>query len=359
MATIVLAGGGTAGHIEPALAVARIWKLAHPHDDIIFLGTKNGLENTLIPASGFTLTLIPKVAISRRPSLSWTKIPIDLVNSVKASYTILKSADLLIGFGGYVSAPAYLAARLAGVPTLVHEANAKPGWANRLGALMTPYLAVANPVDSKEFTDALITGIPLRSDVAISLVESSKDWSAARVSAKQALGFDTKAPLILVMGGSQGSVAINSIINESLTALLSKNISILHSVGRLNALPPTQGTYRPVAYVDDMAQAYLASDLIIARSGAVTCSEFGALGRYALFVPLAIGNGEQLLNARTLVETGRAKVIAQSDFSAEYLISSIDELLLRSRQAPIAGDMKDLDAGEKIVALGEFAMGAQ
>ncbi|MFZ4107597.1 MAG: UDP-N-acetylglucosamine--N-acetylmuramyl-(pentapeptide) pyrophosphoryl-undecaprenol N-acetylglucosamine transferase [Candidatus Planktophila sp.] len=359
MATVVLAGGGTAGHIEPALAVARIWKAAHPEDDIIFLGTRTGLENTLVPASGFTLTLIPKIAISRRPSLSWIKVPMDLINSVKASYSIVKSADLLIGFGGYVSAPAYLAARLAGVPTLVHEANAKPGWANRLGALLTPYLAVANPVDSREFTDALITGIPLRSDVANSFVESSKDWSAARERAKIALGFDPKKPLILVMGGSQGSVAINSIIDRSLAALQLKNISILHSVGRLNLLPPAQGTYRPVAYIDDMAQAYLASDLIIARSGAVTCSEFGALGRYALFVPLPIGNGEQFHNARTLVETGRAQVVTQSDFSAEYLVASIDELLLRSSQAPMAGDIKDLEAGEKIVALGEFAMGAK
>jgi len=359
MATIVFAGGGTAGHIEPALAVARAWKSSHPHDEILFLGTKNGLENTLVPANGFTLTLIPKVAISRTPSLSWIKIPLDLVNSVKASYSILKSADLLIGFGGYVSAPAYLAARFAGVAIIVHEANAKPGWANRLGALLTPYRAVANPVASREFADALITGIPLRSDVARSLVESSKDWSAARMRAKQALGFDLHAPLIFVMGGSQGSVKINSIILESLPALRSKNISILHSVGRFNTLPPAQGAYRPVAYVDDMAQAYLASDVIIARSGAVTCSEFGALGRYALFVPLPVGNGEQLHNARTLVESGRAQVVAQSEFNADFLVTTIDELLLRSSQASITGDMKDLEAGEKIVALGEFAMAAK
>ena len=100
MATIVFAGGGTAGHIEPALAVAREWSVSHPDDEILFLGTKNGLENTLVPANGFRLLLIPKVAISRKPSATWLKIPFDLFSSIKASYSILQSADLLIGFGG-------------------------------------------------------------------------------------------------------------------------------------------------------------------------------------------------------------------------------------------------------------------
>ena len=358
MATIIFAGGGTAGHIEPALAVAKSWKESHPADKILFLGTKSGLENTLVPAQGFTLLLIPKVAISRKPSTSWLKIPIDLIKSIRASYAIVKSADLLIGFGGYVSAPAYLSARLAGIPTLVHEANATPGWANRLGARMTPFVAVANPVDGREFADALITGLPLRSDVAHAFIESSGDWKAARKSAKAQLGFEADAPLIFIMGGSQGSVAINSIVAQSLDALLAKKIAIFHSVGRLNVLPQSVPRYQPVAYVDDMALAYLASDVIIARSGAVTCSEFAALGRFALFIPLPVGNGEQLHNARYLVECDRAEVINQSQFNAEYLVAAIDNLIKRSHAAPIAGDPKDLNAAEKIVSLGQFALGA-
>jgi len=358
MATIVFAGGGTAGHIEPALAVAKSWKKSYPEDKILFLGTKSGLENTLVPAQGFTLLLIPKVVISRKPSPSWLKIPIDLIKSIKESYSILRSADLLIGFGGYVSGPAYLSARLARTSILVHEANATPGWANRLGALMTPFVAVANPVHARKFADALITGLPLRSDVAHAYSESSGDWKAARKSAKEKLGFKTQNPLIFIMGGSQGSVAINSIVAQSLDAIQAKNISIFHSVGRLNVLPQSAPGYQPVAYVDDMALAYLASDVIIARSGAVTCSEFATLGRFALFVPLPVGNGEQLHNARALVESGRAEVINQSQFNAEYLIAEIDNLIERSHAAPLAGDSKDLHAAEKIVSLGQFALGA-
>jgi UDP-N-acetylglucosamine--N-acetylmuramyl-(pentapeptide) pyrophosphoryl-undecaprenol N-acetylglucosamine transferase len=302
------------------------------------------------------LAHIPKVAIARKPELSWLRAPVDLFRAVKASRIILQDADLLIGFGGYVSAPAYVAARIARVPTLIHEANAKPGWANRIGALMTPYLAVANPVHSREFADALITGLPLRSDVAEGFVAARNDFKAARLSAKQRLGFDQNAPLLLIMGGSQGSVAINAQIELALDSLLSRGISILHSVGRSNPLPRSHGAYHPVAYIDSMADAYLASDVIIARSGAVTCSEFRALGRYALFVPLPVGNGEQFFNARALVESGRAQIVEQSQFTAQYLTTHIEELLARSAQAPIDGSDLDLVAAEKIVALGEFAM---
>ena len=117
MATIVFAGGGTAGHIEPALAVARCWKITHPDDRIVFLGTKSGLENSLVPLAGFELVHIPRVVISRKPSASWFKIPTELLASVRASRLILSSADLLIGFGGYVSGPAYIAARYIRIPT--------------------------------------------------------------------------------------------------------------------------------------------------------------------------------------------------------------------------------------------------
>ena len=359
MASIVLAGGGTAGHIEPALAVARVWKSQNPHDQITFLGTAKGLENTLIPAAGFNVSNIPKVRISRTPSLSWVRIPFELVASVKACRTILKGSDLLIGFGGYVSAPAYIAARLLGLPTIIHEANAKPGWANRLGALFTPYLAVAHGVNTGAFSAALITGLPLRSDVADGLKRAEGDWKSARAQAKNRLGFDSSKPLVFVMGGSQGSVAINKVIEQSVPVFSKKDIAIMHSVGRANTLPTATDLYRPVAYVDQMADAYLAADLIIARSGAVTCAEFRALGRYALFVPLPIGNGEQFHNAQGLVADGRAEVIDQKQFTRSYLETHIDALLKSSSSAPLEGSTLDADAALKIAALGKHALESQ
>lgn len=359
MASIVLAGGGTAGHIEPALAVAREWKTQNPNDSITFLGTSTGLENDLVPAAGFNLINIPKVSITRKPSLSWLRVPIDLVTAVKACHVIMKSSDLLIGFGGYVSAPAYIAARIVGVPTVIHEANAKPGWANRLGALFTPYLAVAYGVNSGLFSDALIAGLPLRSDVAMALSATNRDWEKARKDAKARLDCDPNKALVFVMGGSQGSVALNAVISQALPALAEKNIYLIHSVGRRNQLPIATHSYRPVAYVDAMADIYLASDLIIARSGAVTCSEFRALGRYALFVPLPIGNGEQFHNARGLVNDGRAEIIDQKDFTSSYLETHIESLLASSKNAPIEGSGVDADAAIKIVALAQNALASR
>jgi UDP-N-acetylglucosamine--N-acetylmuramyl-(pentapeptide) pyrophosphoryl-undecaprenol N-acetylglucosamine transferase len=356
MATVVLAGGGTAGHIEPALAVARQWMKTNPSDTCIFLGTKSGLENTLVPAAGFELRVIPKVAISRKPSVSWLRIPFDLVSSVLSAMKVAKKADVLIGFGGYVSAPAYLAAALSRTPIVIHEANAKPGWANRLGAAFTSHLAVAHPVDNGKFSDALLAGLPLRSDVANACVASATNWASARSAAKSRLGFPADRPLVFIMGGSQGSMAINAIVSKSVATFNQKEISVLHSVGKLNALPDSQGGYKPVAYVDAMADAYLAADLIIARSGAVTCSEFRALGRYALFVPLPIGNGEQFVNAASLIADGRAEVITQKEFTAEFIAAHVDRLLAAAANAPIDGDDQDLDAAQKIVALTEFAL---
>ena len=356
MATVVLAGGGTAGHVEPALAVARQWKISHPNDRLIFLGTSSGLENTLVPAANFELQLIPRVRISRKPSASWLNIPFDLISAVLASKKVIKSCDVVIGFGGYVSAPAYIAAQISGVPIVIHEANAKPGWANRLGAAFSDHLAVAHPVESGKFENALLAGLPLRSDVAQAFNDSQSDWATARRAAKVRLGFTADAPLIFIMGGSQGSVAINAVIKASVDMFNEHGLSVLHSVGKLNALPPANGGYQPVAYVDAMADAYLAADVIIGRSGAVTCSEFRALGRYALFVPLPIGNGEQFVNAASLVADNRAEVIQQKEFTADYLKSHIAGLLTKSAAAPLGGNGADLQAAEKIVALAEFAM---
>jgi UDP-N-acetylglucosamine--N-acetylmuramyl-(pentapeptide) pyrophosphoryl-undecaprenol N-acetylglucosamine transferase len=269
---------------------------------------------------------------------------------------ILRSADVLIGFGGYVSAPAYLAAALSRTPIVIHEANAKPGWANRLGAVFTSHLAVAHPVEQGKFSDALLAGLPLRSDVATACVASALDWANARTAAKLRLGFPADVPLVFIMGGSQGSLAINAVVADSVSTFNHKGISVLHSVGKLNTLTHSQGGYKPVAYVDAMADAYLAADLIIARSGAVTCSEFRALGRYALFVPLPIGNGEQYVNAASLVADGRAEIITQKEFTPNFIEAQLDRLLKAAAHAPIDGDDQDLDAAQKIVALTEFAL---
>lgn len=358
---ILFAGGGTAGHVEPALAVARAWKVAHPDDQILFLGTKQGLENTLVPAAGFELRHIPKVSIARKISPSLLKVPFQLISSISATRRILKGVDCAVGFGGYVSGPLYLAAFLSRVPFVIHEQNAHPGWANRLGARLTKYCALSYPVSNRVFTKAELTGLPLRSDVLEALSSATGDWESARANAKSAIsaryGFDVNQPLVFIFGGSQGSQAINSIISQSRVELTSAGISILHGVGKNNPLPDASDSYRALSYIDQMAECYLAADLLIGRSGAVTCAEAQALARYSLFIPLPIGNGEQAANAASLVTAGKAQIIEQKNFSSDWLIENIKDLLSKSSNRPPEGDASGALAVDKIVAIIERAAG--
>lgn len=356
MKRVVLAGGGTAGHIEPALAVARELLRTYPNLEITFLGTHSGLETHLVPAAGFQLSLITKVKIARAISPSLLLAPFALMRSILQSTVILRNADALIGFGGYVSAPAYCAAALTRTPMIIHEANAHPGMANRLGAYLTRFTAVTHPVDKGPLSRALLTGLPLRENVASAYRAASSDWTKARREAKSALGFSASQPLVFIFGGSQGSVAINAVIAKSQQSLQESGIQILHGVGARNSLPESTGTYRAENYITDMATAYLAADIVISRSGAVTCAEVNTLGRFALFIPLPIGNGEQELNGRDLVAHGRAEILKQSEFTSEWLISHINQLLAKSSAAPIAGSPVDIEAASKIAALIERAV---
>lgn len=353
---IIFAGGGTAGHVEPALAIARLWRERNPEDSLMFLGTAQGLENQLVPAANFALKQIPKVVMPRKISLSVTSAPFAFLKALLAARKIIKDADLLIGFGGYVAAPAYLAAKSLGIPFVVHEANAKPGFANRLGARLTSNVAISQVVESGSFENALITGIPLRSDVAKAFANSQANWANARANAKASLGFSPTATLVLAFFGSQGSVALNAVVEKSLPSLLANGGQLLHAVGKLNPLPKAQERYKSTTYIEDMATAYLAADLIISRSGAISCSEINALGRYALFIPLPIGNGEQRFNANQVIVQGRGEVIDQIHFSSTWLASNFGRLIAQSAGSPLAGSDLDITASEKIVNFMEHAL---
>lgn len=358
---ILLAGGGTAGHVEPALAVARAWKLAHPNDEIAFIGTPSGLENSLVPAAGFVLHHIPKVSIARSLSPSLLKVPVQLISAIIRTRKLLKGVDCAIGFGGYVSGPLYIATAITRTPLVIHEQNARPGWANRLGARLTDHLAISYPVKSSRFAKAELTGLPLREDVLQAIEKASSNWSTARADAKREIaarfGLSPVQPLLFIFGGSQGSQAINAVIAQSRPLFESRGISILHGVGKNNALPESSSHYRALSYIDDMALCYLAADLLIARSGAVTCAEATALVRYSLFIPLPIGNGEQSLNAQSLVQSERAQIIEQQNFTPAWLDANISQLLAKSSNRPDEGDTSGAGAADKIVKIIERAVG--
>jgi UDP-N-acetylglucosamine--N-acetylmuramyl-(pentapeptide) pyrophosphoryl-undecaprenol N-acetylglucosamine transferase len=346
---IVLAGAGTAGHIEPALAVADAWRKEFPKCEFEFVGTMAGLENILVSGAGFKLTTIPKVTLPRSLTPAGLLAPIRFGQALSKSIQIVSGAQCVVGFGGYVSAPIYLAAALQRIPFVVHEANAIPGWANKFGAFLGGAMAVGKPVKAGKFKSAEVVGLPLKPAISAALDIAKSDWPAARSAAKDKLGIKSGKPLLLIMGGSQGSAAINSIVASALSNLVA-DFELLHSVGGKNQLPLATAGYQSVSYIEDMATAYLAADLIIGRSGAITCAEISALGKYAIFVPLAIGNGEQARNADFLIEQGRAELVQQSEFSAQWLIKNISGALAKSQEI-MAGNESDRDAAANIVKL--------
>jgi len=346
---IVLAGAGTAGHIEPALAVADAWRKEFPQSEFEFVGTATGLENTLVTGAGYKLTTIPKVTLPRSLNPVGLLAPLRFGQALSESLQIVNGAKCVIGFGGYVSAPIYLAAAIRRVPFVIHEANAIPGWANKFGAFLGGAMAVGKSVKTGKFKGADVVGLPLKPAISAALDIAKSDWPGARASAKAKLGVKSSKPFLLIIGGSQGSAAINSIVASSLTNLLT-DFEILHSVGGKNQLPIATPGYQPVSYIEDMATAYLAADLVIGRSGAITCAEINALGKYAIFIPLAIGNGEQARNADFLIEQGRAQLVQQKDFSAQWLSKNLTSALTKS-QVFMAGNESDRDASANIVKL--------
>lgn len=352
---ILLAGGGTAGHIEPALAIARALKNSDPECELLFLGSREGLESRLVPEAGFALFYIPKVRVPRKISPSLLSVPVQLLRAIIASRRALIGVDAAIGFGGYISAPLYIAAKIKGIPFLIHEQNAVPGWANRLGSYLTPHVALSYPMKSGALRKGVLTGIPLRQDVLRALSAAHGNWENARLEAKERIAkryaMDSSLPLIFIFGGSQGSRAINAVIEESRSIFIERGLSVIHGVGRGNPRPARDGSYLALDYITEMADLYLASDVVIGRSGALTCAEVSALARFALFIPLPIGNGEQALNAQPLLESGRARIIEESNFSSEWLSAHLAELLHTSKNAPSHGDESAVNAADRIATM--------
>jgi len=322
---VVLAGGGTAGHISPALAVADALRRRFPDVGITMLGTERGLETRLVPERGYDLALIPAVPVPRRPSLDLGRVPTRLRAAVHAVETVLDrtAADVLVGFGGYVSAPAYLAARRKHIPYVVHEANVRAGLANRLGARFTPYVALAVP---GVLPQGRYVGIPLRPAV------SHLDRQASRPDARHALGLDADRPTLLVSGGSQGSRRLNQAAAGAARGLADAGIQVLHAIGPANVLTvdrrPDDPPYVVVPYLEHMELGYAAADLMLCRAGANTCAELAAVGLPGVYVPLPIGNGEQRLNARPVVDAGGGLLVDDADCTPGYVASTVVALLL-------------------------------
>ncbi len=318
---VAIAGGGTGGHIEPALNLADEMRRRDPGTDIVVIGTSKGLETDLVPRRGYRLDLIDPVPLPRRPGADLLRVPARLRRSVDQSREILADCDVLVGFGGYVSTPAYLAARRAAVPFVVHEANAKAGLANRLGARLTPHVA-ENYAGSLPHARRL--GCPLRRAIA------DLDRGATRAAARDFFDLDPEGPVLLVFGGSQGAASINTALQQALPALTGAGVQVLHAVGPGKETEADQlPGYHPVSFIDRMDLAYAAADLAVCRSGAMTCAEVAAVGLPCVYVPYPVGNGEQRLNAEQVVAAGGGIMIEDAALSGELLDAAVREVLDR------------------------------
>jgi UDP-N-acetylglucosamine--N-acetylmuramyl-(pentapeptide) pyrophosphoryl-undecaprenol N-acetylglucosamine transferase len=358
---VVVAGGGSAGHIEPALAFADALRRRMPGVAVTALGTERGLDTRIIPARGYDLALIPPVPIPRRPGLDLLRVPLRLRASVRAAADVLRRqhADVLVGFGGFVAGPAYLAARRLHVPYVVHEANPRAGWANRLGARFTPYVATTFP--GTVIAHGRHVGLPIRQSVA------TLDRAARRVEARAAFGLDADRPTLLVTGGSQGARRLNEAASGAAAALATAGVQVLHATGPANTVdvaPTVSGAppYVVVPYLDRMELAYAAADLALCRAGANTVIEMTAVGLPAAYVPLPIGNGEQELIARPVVEAGGGLLVDDAGCTSAWLRSTVIPLLTDparlARMSEAAAGFGRRDGDERLVDMAIEAMTA-
>jgi UDP-N-acetylglucosamine--N-acetylmuramyl-(pentapeptide) pyrophosphoryl-undecaprenol N-acetylglucosamine transferase len=325
--SVVLAGGGTAGHVEPAMAVADALVALDPQVRITALGTARGLETKLVPERGYALELITPVPLPRKPTGDLARLPLRLLRAVRQTRAVLDKvdADVVIGFGGYVSLPAYLAARRGRrVPVVIHEANASAGLANRVGARSAK--RVLSAVPDPGLPHAEVVGVPVRAAI------TSLDRAALRAEARAHFGFTDDARVLLVFGGSQGAASINRAVAAAAADLAAAGVAVLHAYGAKNTIDlrtpqPGDPPYVAVPYLSRMDLAYAAADLAICRSGAMTVAEVTAVGLPAVYVPLPIGNGEQRLNALPVVNAGGGLLVADADLSPGFVADQVATLL--------------------------------
>ncbi|WP_202879759.1 undecaprenyldiphospho-muramoylpentapeptide beta-N-acetylglucosaminyltransferase [Ornithinimicrobium pratense] len=352
--SVVLAGGGTAGHVNPLLATADALRRRVPGVRIQVLGTAEGLESRLVPERGYPLTVVPKVPFPRRPGPAVLRFPGALRRAISTAAKAIHDveADVVVGFGGYVATPAYLAARRARVPVVIHEQNARPGLANRLGARFAEHVAIT--FASTSLPGATVVGLPLRTEVR------ELDRAESRGEALAHFGLDADRPTLLVFGGSLGAQRLNEAFARAAADLQAAGVQVLHLTGAgkdVDLPPPAADGARYVAldYTDRMDLAYSVADLAVCRAGAGTVCELAAVGVPAIYVPLPVGNGEQRLNAADVVAAGGGRIVEDAQVRPDWVRTDVIPLLSDRRtldtMAAAAAEHGQRDADERLVDL--------
>ncbi len=323
---LMIAGGGTGGHIYPAVAIAREWLARDPGRRAIFVGTEKGLEKTIVPKAGFPLELIDVGGLKGKGGLDLIRNVLRVPRGLVQAWRLIGKHEpsVVLGVGGYSSGPVLLAAKLRGVPTIIHEANAFPGLANRAVARFVTAAAVAfeDALPRLRRPDGVVTGNPIRAEF---------------FTANRQPPTANRKQRILIFGGSQGSRILNDTMAGALLFLArwKDSLQIVHQTGP-KELEKVQKAYRESAFHDAIVVPYLdpivdqmaAADLVVCRAGAMTIGELSAIGRAAVLVPFAAAtNNHQELNARVVERAGGAVVITEAALSPEKLAAAIAEIV--------------------------------
>jgi UDP-N-acetylglucosamine--N-acetylmuramyl-(pentapeptide) pyrophosphoryl-undecaprenol N-acetylglucosamine transferase len=322
---VIIAGGGTGGHIIPAVAIARALQADYAAE-ILFIGTSRGLETKMVPQAGYNLELVEVGALKGVSLARRARTLFDLPRAVLLAGKIIKRfrADVVVGVGGYASGPAMLAAILRGVPTLAFESNFVPGFANRMVSRFVSAAAVHFAGTAKYFRNAKITGVPVRKEFFLA-----------------AEAHQPERPTILVTGGSQGARAINRAFRSAAPELLRRipGLHIIHQTGERD-FAETKQAYESAgleaavsAFISDMPAAFARADLLLCRSGASTVAEITAAGKVAVFVPFPFATDDhQKKNAEALSTKDAAVLIPESELTAERIANEVSALLSNPRR---------------------------
>lgn len=345
---VILAGGGTGGHVIPALAIAHELR-ARYRAEVVFIGTERGIETRLVPPAGFALELIEVGALKNVSLATRLKTLLALPRAVVRSWQLIQRfrPQVVLGVGGYASGPAMLAASLSSIPTVAFEPNVVPGLANRAVAPLVTIAVVHFEETAGYFRRAQVTGVPVR--------------HAFFGLPQRAAG---ERPTLLVFGGSQGAAAINQVVIESLPELAARvpGLHIIHQTGERD-YNPAQAAYlrAPVPaevspFIDDMSAAFARADLVVCRSGASTVAEIAAAGKPAIFIPFPrAADDHQRRNAEALAARGAALLIPESELTRERLVAAVAGLLndaeARCRMGAAAKAMAHANAAATIAGI--------
>lgn len=368
---VLLAGGGTAGHINPALAIAGYIKKKRPETEFLFIGNRDGMEQRLVPQAGFEIKSITISGFKRSFS---PKSMVENVKTVTRTFTSSHEAkkiisefkpDICIGTGGYVSGPVIRTASKMGIPCIIHEQNAYPGVTNKMLAKSVEKVMLAVPDAKKYFekADFVVTGNPVRGDI----LTADKEESRAELKLDE-------RPMILSFGGSLGARKINEAVAD-IVARSGKDgrYQHIHAYGKYGdwfpELVKEKGTdisqcsnldIRP--YIDNMPTCMAAADLVICRAGAITLSEIQAMGKPAILIPSPnVAENHQYHNAMALVNAGAAEIIEESELSGETLMKTVDKMLLDPEKLNTISEnsrkMAITDANERIYSVVKKTLG--